>query len=96
MLKNNIFSALIFEGFGRRFGKVFGRFFEPEMHENCERTILSKTLKLVILLRENWYFQGFDVSKFEKPLSKSVQNFHAFLDLDFEGILGGILGGLDI
>ena len=31
MLKNNIFSGSILEGFGPRFGRVFGRFFGPKI-----------------------------------------------------------------
>ena len=41
MLKNNTFSASIFIGFGPRFGRVFNRFFGPQMHAK------SKTLNHV-------------------------------------------------
>ena len=51
MLKNNTFLTSILEGFGFSFGKVFGRFFGPKMHDNCKNTILAKTLKIVILPR---------------------------------------------
>ena len=66
MLKNKPFLASIFQGFGPRFGRVLGWFFGPKMHENCENTNLPKTLKIVIVLRENWYFQGFDYLNFLK------------------------------
>ena len=36
MLKNIMFLASIFEGFGLRFGRVFGRFFEPKMHAKSD------------------------------------------------------------
>ena len=36
MLKNNLFLASILEGFGRRFGKVFGRFFRSKMKAKTE------------------------------------------------------------
>ena len=53
MLKNDTFSALILDGFGPRFGKVFGRFFGPKMHENCKNTFLAQTLKIVVFPKEN-------------------------------------------
>ena len=51
MLKNNTFLASIFEGFGRRFGMVFGRFFEAKTHliqkmqnfENPYETLAMRT-----------------------------------------------------
>ena len=49
MLKSNTFSASILEGFGRRFGLIFGRFFGPKMQAKCKNTNLTKTLKIVIL-----------------------------------------------
>ena len=36
MLKNITFMASILEGFGPRFGVVFGRFFGPKMHTKGE------------------------------------------------------------
>ena len=41
MLKHNIFLASIFKGFGPRFGRAFGRFFEPKMQARA--TTLAKT-----------------------------------------------------
>ena len=43
MLKNKLFLASIFEGFGPRFGKVFGRFFGCKMHANSDRLICVKS-----------------------------------------------------
>ena len=36
MLKNNTLWASIFKGFGRRFGKVAGWFFEPKTHAKSD------------------------------------------------------------
>ena len=36
MMKNNMFFASIFKGFGRRFGKVFNWFVEPKMHATSD------------------------------------------------------------
>ena len=36
MLKNDTFLTSILEGFGPRFGRVVGRFFEPKMHAKSE------------------------------------------------------------
>ena len=52
MLKTNTFLASIFEGFGLRFGSVFGWFFRAKIDENCENAIVAKLLKLLIFPRE--------------------------------------------
>ena len=57
MLKNDSFLAWILDGFGPRFGRIFGWFFGPNMHENCKNTILAKTLKTSLPSRRNAYFQ---------------------------------------
>ena len=57
MLKNDMFLASIFEGFGPCFGRVFGMFFGAKMHENRKHTILAKTVKIMIFHRENTHFQ---------------------------------------
>ena len=88
MLKNNTFLALIFEGFGHRFGRVFGRFFGRKMHEKSKNAKLAKTLKIVIFLRENWYFQGFEPFSFERCCRKCSQKSDVFWNIDLEGILG--------
>jgi len=36
MMKNNMFFASIFNGFGHRFGRVFDWFFEPKMHATSD------------------------------------------------------------
>ena len=51
MLKNIMFMASIFKGFEPRFGRVFGRFLGPKMHEKSKNAKLAKTLKIVILPR---------------------------------------------
>ena len=89
MLKNNIFLASIFKGFGPRFGRVFGRFLGSKMHEKRKNAKLAKTLKIMIFPRENLYFQGFDVFKFQLKLSKSSQNLDVLEDIDLGRIWGG-------
>ena len=42
MLKIDTFSTSILEGFGRRFGRVSGRFFGPKMHAKSE---MKKSVK---------------------------------------------------
>ena len=70
MLKTNAFLASFFQGFGPRFGRVFGRFWDPKMHEKHKTAKLAKTSKLIIFPRENLYFQGFDVFKFQLKLGR--------------------------
>ena len=48
----------VFQGFGRRFGRVFEWIFGVKMHENCKTTILAKPLKIMVFPKENTYFQG--------------------------------------
>ena len=93
MLKNNTFSASILEGFGPRFGRVFGRFFGPKMHKICKSTLLAKTLKIVIFPRENAYFQEIEDWKKEKHRAKIDEKSHVFWDLDFDRILEGFWEG---
>ena len=93
MLETNTFLASIFEGFGPRFGRGFGRFFGPKMDENCENAILAKRLKLLIFLMENWYFQGFEVLSFETCNRNCAQKSHVFWDIDLEGFWEGFWKG---
>ena len=44
------------------------------MQDNCKNTILAKTLKLVILPRENAYFQEIEDRKNIKIKQKSMKN----------------------
>ena len=95
MLKNNTFLTSILEGFGPRFGVVFGKFFGPKIYEICKNIILAKTLKLVIFPRENAYFQEIEDRKKYKNQAKIDEKSHVFLDVDFEGILDGFWKGFD-
>ena len=63
MLKNITFLASILEGFGPCFGRVFGRLLGLKMHEKRKNAKLAKTLKIVIFLRENTYFQEIEDGK---------------------------------
>ena len=85
MLKNKTFSASIFDGFGPRFGRVFGRLFAPKMHGNNKNTISAKTLKLVLPSRRNWYFQGFEALICERCCRKRSQKTSVFWNDDLEG-----------
>ena len=96
MLKNNMFLASILEGFGPRFGKVFGRFFGSKTQENCKNTNLTKTLKIVVFPRENWYFQGFEKLNLTKNCPKAFKICMFFETSIWEGFwegLGRVLGG---
>ena len=93
MLKNNTFLTSILKGFRLRFGRVFGRFFGPKMHENCKNTLLAKTLKIVVFPRENLYFQGFQDNKYTKTVAKTLEKIEVFWNIDFEGVLKGFGDG---
>ena len=71
LLKNDSFLAWILDGFGPRFGRIFGWFFRPNMHENCKNTILAKTLKTSLPSRRNAYFQEIEDRKHQKNQAKS-------------------------
>ena len=66
------------------------------MHEICKSTLLAKTLKMVIFLRENAYFQEIEDRKNIKIKQKSMKNrmfcgtsISKVFWMDFEGVLGG-------
>ena len=84
--KQHVFGIEV-EGFGPRFGRVFGRFFVPKMNEICKNIILAKTLKLVIFPRENAYFQEIEHEKNNKNCTKIDEKLHVFLEIDFGSIL---------
>ena len=89
MLKIDTFSASIFEGFGLRFGRVFGWFLEGKMHENRTNTLFAKTWKTLIFHRENWYFQGFEVWKYQKFWQQWHEKLSLFWNINFGWILEG-------
>ena len=62
---------------------------EGKIHENSKSMVLAKTLKIVILRRENAYFQEIEDQKQRKQLQKCSQN----LELHLESVLEGVLGG---
>ena len=82
MSKNITFSASIFKGFGLRFGRFFRWFFEEnvELISNCEPKL--QTLKIVIFLRENTYFQGNLESVNAKFISKVQEKSKVFGTFD--------------
>ena len=68
-------------------------FFESKMHENWKHTILAKTVKIMIFLRENTHFQEIEDWKKEKHRAKIDEKSHVFWDIDFDRILGGFWEG---
>ena len=90
MLKKASFLASIFKGFGPCFGRVFDRFFGPQLHAKSERLIFVKT-------QENISFIGTEETsallRFMLFLSKITQKLHVFWDIVFKGILGGFWDG---
>ena len=66
------------------------------MHEICQNTILAKTFKIVVLLRENHYFPEIEKRKKEKIEHKSMKNGMflgtSFLSAFWRGF-GRVLGG---
>ena len=81
MLKNNVFLASIFKGFGPRFGRVFGRFFGPKMHAqsdepNCVKSQQNTAWAHVFLMLA--------LAASIKIRAKINQKSHVFLDFDFE------------
>ena len=51
--------------------------------------ILAKTLKIVIFLWENAYFEEIEDWKQEKNQTKIDEKLYVFWDIDFGRILGG-------
>ena len=80
MLKNSTFSASIWEGFGPRFGRVFGRFFELKMDA---RSDLKK------IVREPFRIGKTNTKSMLALLQQSVfrakidEKSHVFWDVDF-------------
>ena len=87
--KKVCFSKSILKGFGLRFGRFFRWFFEgcAELILNCDSKL--RTLKIVISLRENTYFQKNLESEYAQFLLKNTENSQFFGTFDFGGILGG-------
>ena len=52
-VEKHTFSTSIFRGFRPHFGEVFGKVFGAKAPENDQNTILAKTIKTLIFLREN-------------------------------------------
>ena len=93
MSKNNTFSASIFKGFGLRFRRIFWWFLEgnAELISNCEWKL--RTLKILIFLRKNAYFQENLDKKYVKFIRKMHEKSLFFRTFDFERILEGFWEG---
>ena len=84
MLKNNGFSTSISQGFGRRFGMVFGRFLEPKMHAKSDLKKSARQAKSIVKT---------NTKSMLEPLQQSIcrakinENWHVFWNIDFEGML---------
>ena len=78
MLENKQVSAPAFKGFGRRFGRVSGRFFAPKMNAKSQDAFFVQHQK-TLCGRMNFEVRLLQqVSKFEQKLMKD----EIFLDLD--------------
>ena len=89
MSKNNTFSASIFKGFGLRFRRIFWWFFQgsAELISNCEWKL--RALKIVILLRQNAYFQENLGRKYVEFIRKKHEKTLFFWTFDLEGFFVG-------
>ena len=87
--KKTRFLESILEGFGLHFGRIFWWFFEAnaELILNCESKL--RTLKIVIFLRKNAYFQETRESDNAKFISKMREKSMFFGAFDFGGVLRG-------
>ena len=91
MLKNNTLWTSIFKGFGPRFGKVFGWFFELKMHAKSDwkksaqqaKSIGKTNMESMSALLQQWLFRA-----------KMAEKLHVCWDIDFGGVLEGFGGGL--
>ena len=62
---------------------VFGMFFWSPKLPKLLQTIFAKTWKIVIFLRGNWYFQGFEGLKLKWSSFKKSQKSTRFWDINF-------------
>ena len=74
MLKSVTFSTSILEGFGCRFGGVFGKVFGTKMHANCKSVLLAKTWKILLPSRRNANFQEIEDPEKWKNRSRTLKN----------------------
>ena len=58
-VKKQVDFDLIFSSFPLRFGSLFGRFFDANLHCNNKKDILLKSLKILFLHGENRYFHRY-------------------------------------
>ena len=86
MLKDNTFLISILEGFGRRFGEVFGRFFRPKMHTKDDKLNSVKTLRNTAWAH---VFLMLALAARIKVRATIDEILHVFWDVDFGWILGG-------
>ena len=90
MLKNNTFSASILEGFGPRFGRVFGRFFAPKIHAESDFKKSVRQAKNIVKTNRKSMSALLRQSLFR---AKIDEKSHVFWDIDFGWILGGFWEG---
>ena len=90
MLKNNTFSASILEGFGLRFGRVFGRFFRPKIHAESNLKKSVRQAKSIVKTNKKSMSALLQQSMFR---AKIDEKSHVFWDIDFGWILGGFWEG---
>ena len=90
MLKNNTFSASILEGFGPRFGRVFGRFFGPKIHAESDLKKSVQQAKNIVKTNKKSMSALLQQSMFRAKIDEKL---YVFWDIDFGWILGGFWGG---
>ena len=89
MLKNNTFSASILEGFGPRFGRVFGRFFGPKMYAESDLEKSVRQAKNIVKTNRKSMSALLQQSTFRAKIDEKL---HVFWDIDFGWTLGGFWG----
>ena len=72
--KGGCFWTCLFSLFQIGFRGVFPWFLRGEIDPKRENVVLSKSLKIVIFLKENQYFQGFDACNKQKKHRKNCKN----------------------
>ena len=85
MLKNNTFSASILEGFGPRFGRVFGRFFGLKIHAESDLKKSVQQAKNIVKTNKKSMSALLQQSMFRAKIDEKL---YVFWDIDFGWILG--------
>ena len=90
MVKNDTFSTSILEGFGRRFGMVFGRFLGPKTYAKSDQPCRMGSQQNIAWAH---VFLMLARATSIRIRAKIDEKSHVFGDIDFEGILVGFWEG---